>query len=1273
MRLHRLAVTAFGPFGATQEIDFDELSAAGLFLLHGPTGAGKTSVLDAVCYALYGQVPGARQGSGLSLRSDHADPLTPTEVVLEFTVGERRLEVTRRPEQPRPKKRGTGMTREKAQTLLREYSRSASGTASGAGEWKALSRSHQEIGEEIGQLLGMSREQFCQVVLLPQGDFARFLRADELARGKLLGKLFDTGRFAAVEERLGELRRAAEKRVAAGDERLLALAHRMAQAAGRTTEFDGHPLPDPTPGEPGLADAVLEWAAVARTGARERRDIAHCAVRAAETAHDAAQRAAEADRERAELQHRHAEARRRADDLERRRPDHDRLRELLERARAADAVVPALDLRAAAARDHRTAETTERQARARLSAEPGLAEWAARSAARIPDPRTPREAAPAQGAAPVPAEDAPHVAATTPDASAPGTRPSRPHTGVPAPAEASARTPGAVSPDESRPDTAADEHRATGTDTAVTDATAVAGGPGRAAGVEADGGVPSQGRGVVPVEGRGVWGCAGASAALGVEEAGVAGVAPSEAGVAGVAPSEADEPLTAVADGPGRAAGVGDPGDTGVAGERRAATDGPEPNGGGGAADPTGVRKGRTHSSDAAPPARPAPPAESAVPTVPPAPAEPAEPAEPPALAEADAAWLGRIERRVREELGALAAARRGEARAEAVAAEIAALDREARADDEAVEEADEWLAGWEETHRAHQRRIESAQEAATRAEQLGGRIEPAERRLEAARQRDVLAGRERLAREELLRAREGAAAARQNWLDLKERRLRGIAAELAAGLRPGEPCAVCGATEHPSPARPGDGHVDRTAEEAALADYQRAEEAREEAERTRNALREARAGAEAAAEGGDAAELDRALAELRAAYAEARDAAADGHAAREALDRAEREHARRTAQRQEAERRAAARTSHREALARERAGLLAELEQARGADATVAERAARLERQAGLLAHTAEAARNAEAAAARLKEADARLADAAYRAGFDTPEQAAEAVLPPDRQRDARRRLDAWQTESAAVAAELSDPKVLAAAQAPPADPAATRAAAEAATRALREVSAADAAARTRCEELDALSAQAVADARRLAPLRAEYDRIARLASLAAGTSADNERRMRLEAYVLAARLEQVAAAASARLRQMSSGRYTLVHSDARSGGRGRSGLGLHVIDAWTGRERDTATLSGGETFFASLALALGLADVVTDEAGGVRLDTLFIDEGFGSLDEQTLDEVMDVLDSLRERDRTVGIVSHVADLRRRIPAQLEVVKGREGSAVRHRTAAAP
>ncbi|MEU9117034.1 SMC family ATPase, partial [Streptomyces sp. NPDC048483] len=179
MRLHRLSVTAFGPFGRTQVIDFDRLARDGLFLLHGSTGAGKTSVLDAVCFALYGSVPGARQ-SGQALRSDLAEPMMPTEVVLELTVAERRLEITRLPEQPRPKKRGSGTTREKAQSRLREFD-------AVGGEWKALSRSHQEIGEEIGQLLGMSKEQFCQVVLLPQGDFARFLRADAEARARLLG------------------------------------------------------------------------------------------------------------------------------------------------------------------------------------------------------------------------------------------------------------------------------------------------------------------------------------------------------------------------------------------------------------------------------------------------------------------------------------------------------------------------------------------------------------------------------------------------------------------------------------------------------------------------------------------------------------------------------------------------------------------------------------------------------------------------------------------------------------------------------------------------------------------------------------------------------------------------------------------------------------------------------------------------------------------------------------------------------------------------------
>ncbi|MFE0338487.1 SbcC/MukB-like Walker B domain-containing protein, partial [Streptomyces sp. NPDC058955] len=326
-----------------------------------------------------------------------------------------------------------------------------------------------------------------------------------------------------------------------------------------------------------------------------------------------------------------------------------------------------------------------------------------------------------------------------------------------------------------------------------------------------------------------------------------------------------------------------------------------------------------------------------------------------------------------------------------------------------------------------------------------------------------------------------------------------------------------------------------------------------------------------------------------------------------------------------------------------------------------------RLERRIALLVDAAGAVRAEELAADRLKKADAQLADAAYRAGFDTPAEAAAALLDEHGRRSRQQRLDVWQAEAAAVADRLAEPGIEEAAALPPADPAAAEAVHAAAERSLRAAGAGLAAARERVTVLAGLARQAVAEVRGLGPLRTEHDRVARLAGLTAGTSAENERRMRLESYVLAARLEQVAAAASARLQRMSSGRYTLVHSDARAGAR-RSGLGLHVVDSWTGNARDTATLSGGETFFASLALALGLADVVTDEAGGVRLDTLFIDEGFGSLDDQTLDEVLDVLDSLRERDRSVGIVSHVADLRRRIPAQLEVTKSRHGSAVRLR-----
>src|SRR3984885_13527996 len=166
MRPHRLRVTAFGAFAASEQVTFDDLE--GLFLLHGETGAGKTTLLDAIAFALYGRVPGER-GTARRVRSEHAAAGPATEVELEATIGGRRLRVPRRPEQERQKKSGAGRTREQASVRLKERAPD--------GGWAARSTRVGEADREIAERMGMSAEQFFQVVLLPQGQFAQFLHA----------------------------------------------------------------------------------------------------------------------------------------------------------------------------------------------------------------------------------------------------------------------------------------------------------------------------------------------------------------------------------------------------------------------------------------------------------------------------------------------------------------------------------------------------------------------------------------------------------------------------------------------------------------------------------------------------------------------------------------------------------------------------------------------------------------------------------------------------------------------------------------------------------------------------------------------------------------------------------------------------------------------------------------------------------------------------------------------------------------------------------------
>lgn len=170
--------------------------------------------------------------------------------------------------------------------------------------------------------------------------------------------------------------------------------------------------------------------------------------------------------------------------------------------------------------------------------------------------------------------------------------------------------------------------------------------------------------------------------------------------------------------------------------------------------------------------------------------------------------------------------------------------------------------------------------------------------------------------------------------------------------------------------------------------------------------------------------------------------------------------------------------------------------------------------------------------------------------------------------------------------------------------------------------------------------------------------DKDAQLLALASAANGDNQARLTLSAWVLQAHFRQVLVFANERLGVIGAGRYELINVDSEEDTRQqKQGLGLAVVDHLSGTTRSPRTLSGGESFYVSLALALALADVVATQNGGIEMNTLFIDEGFGSLDEGTLAEVMDVLSALHSGGRVVGIVSHVSELKRAIPAAVEVL----------------
>ncbi|HEY8752357.1 MAG TPA: SMC family ATPase [Arthrobacter sp.] len=1016
MRIHRLVISAFGPFAGTEEIDFDRLSAHGLFLLNGPTGAGKTSVLDAVCFALYGSVPGARQ-EGKRLRSDHAEPALEPAVTCEFSAQGRHFEVTRSPAWDKPSARGkNGFTTQQAKTLLRERI---------SGTWTERSGRNDEAGAEITALLGMDREQFTRVVMLPQGDFAAFLRSKATDRLELLQKLFGTQRFEALEQDLTAQAQAARNDVSRLNGELELLAARAeAEAAAVAIDDSAAPAQEE-------ATSRIEWL---------QETVAH---RAAELAAGAEAAAAVSVHTSGRLESESA-----------RRERHRKLAAGEARKAAAEASLPALELHAARLDQHRRAEVLTGQLQAVQSSETQVRHATGAMESAITLLRMAADEDP----------------------------------------ELDQLDLGALDTDPS------------------------------AAGLSAAGALDIAGE------------LSRLRSLLAVVEARL--------------PDE--ERLTS------------------LTGRRRA---------------------------------------------------------------------LGTKQQELTRtglDLGVSLEALHIEQ--DSLTAKLQPLEGQASAADLYAKEA-----------------------------AAAGELLDVVRRYEAARAAQVLATDRHSA------SREVQLEKKRCWLDLREERLANAAAELAAQLTEGEACPVCGSAHHPAPAEAA----------ASALGLSQAEEAAQQAHEAAEAILAA-----LARELGDAKQLVAVLAgqggdtpeeNARAAFEAARIAATDSQLAvadlaaiRKQLADAEA----RIAETQSAMSTAASEVSQVTAALAEVGENLASLDAAlsglRGDHRSLTHRLRSLQESAATLEKAVAAQALLGKAKARAEEARIELERALPEAGFSSAEDARAQLLSASDAAALQAELRAGYDEQARIAELFASEDLLLALEEavdrPAVDVAFIAELENAAGQAGREARAADLAAgiAARCVES-------------LAAIRNDYEQLAgsgrgpreraqlltALADTAAGRG-DNTYRMSLNSYVLAARLEQVALAASERLVAMSDGRYLLQHSDAKAARGAKSGLGLEVVDQWTGHRRDTSTLSGGESFMASLSLALGLADVVQQESGGIQIETLFVDEGFGSLDEQSLEQVMDALEGLRDGGRVVGLVSHVGEMKQRIGTQLQVLKGRNGSTLR-------
>ena len=1121
MRLHTLVMTGIGPYAGTETIDFDRFTASGRFLLTGPTGSGKTTIIDAVVFALYGQVADSSGSSKQRLRSTLVDASARSEVDLTFSTSAGVYRILRSPEYWRPKKRGTGTTRQNATAKLWRLS------APGGHVLDEPITRLEEVGAEVNRIVGLSRDQFTQTVVLPQGRFARFLRATSAERHTLLRDVFGTGIFDAIQAEIAERNRLTDREAQAARQALQA---RVEVAAPLLALL---PIPsaddDPPPGALSATIVTDDAQKNAEPFPAPRRTELSEAPESAELSEPA---------ELSEL----------AESAE--------LAELAQLAELAGAPVPDTDAIAAigeqALARSRAALAPLAEAVERARAEAGTAHAATEAAVELRQRLDRREALLAEQAE-LDAHRAAHDADT-------------------ARLDAARRA--------SQVTTALHRHARALRDLAAA----------------RDLATQALSRTLNTV---------GASAS-----------ATSTILTDSIADSTDDTDSTDTQDIPAIGPILEE--------------------------------------------------CEAILTSAPQAPYAPEDSGESQRLQHAES-QLTALATRTRTLAGSLEPLVALEAD---LGHRRAALERDQALLDTRRADLDEHIRALEARPARHaelETALETARQAENRLPQARVDRDAALARRDAAIRAEALDTRLAASKQAVVEATEVVESAKAHAAAQHRAWLEATAGSIVAELVDGEPCPVCGSPEHPAPADPEAGSVSRAQVEQADAERARADEHLTERVREHSDLeREHRAALEAS-DMRPLAELDRALTEATERL--------------QSLARASRPLAELTEQLSGfAEETAAMRDAletDRTALAEDRARLEAaqnalEQDRARCADAC-GEHATVAARHHALLgiADAAESARSHLAAVrTAVREATSAsddLGKALAAAGFTTASQAEQAILPAAELTALAEAVDRIRADRERVRHALTqDPRIRALTGEETADVAGARRLQEAAEKTRETALAAHATAleahRHLKEALEAVDKAAV----RLADILADSRALTRVAALVTGR---NNASTPLATWVLLDRFAEVLVFANDRLTQMSSGRYELVRVADETGSAGRRdrGLGLGVIDRLcAGVVRDPKTLSGGETFYVSLSLALALADVVTAESGGVAMETLFVDEGFGTLDPETLQTVLAELGRLQAGGRTVGIVSHIEELRRQVPDRIEVTTTPVGSTLR-------